>query len=173
VRKNPHITFVEIVSWSFLIPTLPNYNKPNYLGSLGNNILKESEMWGLGKPPVFSFFYPCPFFYLRSSIFGLFCLTFLFQPLTCGLQPFFFNAFILWNDDAVVHYTWPLTMRDSTSYADPGLKMRDTFSLATVFDSEVGPAALLSGFYPSHWVQGSIQSVQPQSLNRPLLLQIF
>jgi hypothetical protein len=28
-------------------------------------------------------------------------------------------------------------MRDSTSYADPGLKMRDTFALATVFDSEV------------------------------------
>jgi hypothetical protein len=37
-------------------------------------------------------------------------------------------------------------MRDSTSYADPGLKMRDTFALATVFDSEVGPAAPLSGF---------------------------
>jgi hypothetical protein len=37
-------------------------------------------------------------------------------------------------------------MRDSTSYADPGLKMRDTFALATVFDSEVGPATPLSGF---------------------------
>jgi hypothetical protein len=37
-------------------------------------------------------------------------------------------------------------MRDSTSYADPGLKMRDTFALATVFDSEVGLAAPLSGF---------------------------
>jgi hypothetical protein len=35
-------------------------------------------------------------------------------------------------------------MRDSTSYADPGLKIRDTFALATVFDSEVGPAAPLS-----------------------------
>jgi hypothetical protein len=53
----------------------------------------------------------------------------------------FFNAFILWNDDAIVHYTWPLTMRDSTSYADPGLKMRDTFALATVFVSKVGPGA--------------------------------
>jgi hypothetical protein len=37
-------------------------------------------------------------------------------------------------------------MRDSTSYADPGLKVRDTLPLATVFDSEVGPAAPLSLF---------------------------
>jgi hypothetical protein len=37
-------------------------------------------------------------------------------------------------------------MRDSTSYVDPGLKMRDTFALATVFASEVGPAAPLSLF---------------------------
>jgi hypothetical protein len=44
-------------------------------------------------------------------------------------------------------------MQDSTSYADPGLKMRDTFALATVFDSEVGPAAPLSLFLKP--VQGS------------------
>jgi hypothetical protein len=45
----------------------------------------------------------------------------------------FFNAFILWNNEAVEHYTcMTFDMRDSTSYADPGLKMWDTFALASV-----------------------------------------
>jgi hypothetical protein len=45
-------------------------------------------------------------------------------------------------------------MRDSTSYADPGLKMWDTFALATV---------LTLKFYPEHPLfKGAAQSVQSQ-----------
>jgi hypothetical protein len=34
---------------------------------------------------------------------------------------FSLNAFILWNNESVLQ----VTMRDSTSYADPGLKMQE------------------------------------------------
>jgi hypothetical protein len=58
-------------------------------------------------------------------------------------------------------------MRDSTSYADPGLKMRDTFALATVFDSEVGPAAPLSLFQGK--VKYRVPSVSPTSKSQQTL----
>jgi hypothetical protein len=45
-------------------------------------------------------------------------------------------------------------MRDSTSYADPGLKMLDTFALATVLTLKSDPELPL--------FKGSAQSVQPQ-----------
>jgi hypothetical protein len=67
----------------------------------------------------------------------------------------FFNAFILWNNEAVVYYV-TFDMRDSTSYADPGLKMWDTFALATVLTlkSYPEPSPLLKAPHT--------QSVQPQ-----------
>jgi hypothetical protein len=59
-------------------------------------------------------------------------------------------------------------MRDSTSYVDPGLKMRDTFALATVFDSEVGPATPLSGFLRQPLSTG-FYSVSPTSKSQQTL----
>jgi hypothetical protein len=38
-------------------------------------------------------------------------------------------------------------MRDSTSYADPGLKMRDTFALATVLNLKSDPDRPLTSYY--------------------------
>jgi hypothetical protein len=45
-------------------------------------------------------------------------------------------------------------MRDSTSYADPGLKMWDTFALATLLTLKSDPERPL--------FKGAAQSVQPQ-----------
>jgi hypothetical protein len=51
---------------------------------------------------------------------------------------FFFNAFILWNNEAVVYYV-TFDLRNSTSYADPTLQMWDTFALATVLTLKLDP----------------------------------
>jgi hypothetical protein len=51
-------------------------------------------------------------------------------------------------------------MRDSTSYADPGLQMGDTFALATVFDSEVGPSHF---FYSEELLEYRVQGSFSQS----------
>jgi hypothetical protein len=66
---------------------------------------------------------------------------------------------------STLHVTFD--MRDSTSYADLGLKMRDTFALATVFDSEVGPAAPLSLFQGK--VKYRVLSVSPTSKSQQTL----
>jgi hypothetical protein len=60
-------------------------------------------------------------------------------------------------------------IRDSRSYADPGLKMRDTFALATVFDSEVGPAAPLSLFLLITRAEYRVPSVSPTSKSQQTL----
>jgi hypothetical protein len=69
---------------------------------------------------------------------------------------FFFNAFILWNNKLQSRSTLHMTfdMRDSTSYADPGLKMWDTFALATVLTLKSDQERPL--------FKGATQSVQPQ-----------
>jgi hypothetical protein len=47
---------------------------------------------------------------------------------------FFYRILFLWNNEAVVPFLVPFCvtfdMRDSTSYAAPGPKMRDTFAMA-------------------------------------------
>jgi hypothetical protein len=56
-------------------------------------------------------------------------------------------------------------MRDSTSYADPGLKMRDTFALATVLTLKSDPQL------PSHFFysQYRVPSVSPTSKSHQIL----
>jgi hypothetical protein len=41
-------------------------------------------------------------------------------------------------------------MRDSTSYADPGLKMRDTFALATVLTLKSDPDHPLTSYHSQY-----------------------
>jgi hypothetical protein len=58
-------------------------------------------------------------------------------------------------------------MRDSTSYPDPGLKMRDTFALATVYTLKSYPDRPLTSYHS----QSNLKS--PQTLATAIFLTHF